>query len=541
MQILILLFVFAKCLMTGSVKNATKSRADELLRPTLTILDYATSRKRENQAILLRDLKIGVNHIDRDQLRRNGLLNPRYPTRMRSLKVIIDGVVEVKSNQPLDLLAPNTILYRLRCTAITEYIGLNPEDNTDDENVEYGDLLKEEWVVLRSFKDFTIFHKFLKSQVNASESSVGTAAKLTGLATTALTLGSSSQNVTKRKTLIPSLNKAVQAGALGATKKCIEKRKEVLNEYLSHLLSQRNFLKRCPELLRFVGANEPFGCEIKLEQGVMIDFTDKLGRCEISKTHLQRSKVAAAPAVGKILNPVRSKTVTDHRGASDVIARAKDENRAGDRRLFQKGRKSPKKSRKKKANKLDPARSTMFASIKARVDHVKLSQVRGSVFELIRSIFDLDGANFFRSQMVSALQTMSIAVTSGHGFKRTLIELHLKYLSSHSVASYIKFIKDLIWPNGVIFTTAAPLTKDESKALAKTSKTLLRESFPDQLTAVLGHEITDNGLDVLHEMLNNRLVLKSMIYMMADTLLLEAFPEMSDILTCSQVFESPND
>jgi hypothetical protein len=38
----------------------------------------------------------------------------------------------VKSNQPLDLLGPNTILYRVRCVAITEYIGLNPEDNTDD-------------------------------------------------------------------------------------------------------------------------------------------------------------------------------------------------------------------------------------------------------------------------------------------------------------------------------------------------------------------------------------------------------------------------
>ena len=129
---MIILIVSIKCLMTGSVKNATTSRVDELLRPTLTILEYATSMKRENQAILSRDLKIGVNHIDIDQLRRNGLLNPRYPTRLGNLKVMIDGVMEVKSNQPLDLLGPNTILYRVRCVAITEYIGLNPEDNTDD-------------------------------------------------------------------------------------------------------------------------------------------------------------------------------------------------------------------------------------------------------------------------------------------------------------------------------------------------------------------------------------------------------------------------
>ena len=48
----------------------------------------------------------------------------------------------------------------------------------------------------------------------------------------------------------------------------------------------------------------------------------------------------------------------------------------------------------------------------------------------------------------------------------------------------------------------------------------------------------ENGLDLFHEMLNNRLFLKSMIYMMADTLLLEAFPEMIDILTCSQVLDN---
>jgi hypothetical protein len=100
--------------------------------------------------------------------------------------------------------------------------------------------------------------------VNTSEYSVGTAAKLTGLATTALTLGSLSQHTAKRKTLVPSLNKAVQAGALGATKKCIEKRKDILNHYLSHLLSRGIFLRRCPELLRFIGAYEPtFGLRSK--------------------------------------------------------------------------------------------------------------------------------------------------------------------------------------------------------------------------------------------------------------------------------------
>eukprot|EP00979_Chaetoceros_neogracilis_P015398 scaffold5876_cov363-Chaetoceros_neogracile.AAC.2 len=118
-------------LMTGSVKNATTSRADELLRPTLTILEYATSRKRENQAIYHRsitqkwDIKSSIS----------------YKTEK------FDGLMEVKSNQPLGLLGPNTFFYRVRCVAITEYIGLNPEDNTDDStDLNYDDLFSSEYV-----------------------------------------------------------------------------------------------------------------------------------------------------------------------------------------------------------------------------------------------------------------------------------------------------------------------------------------------------------------------------------------------------------
>ena len=510
------------------MKNATKSRTDKLLQHTLTLLDYATSKTREKQAILLRDLKLGINHIDRDQLRRSGLLNPRYPTRLRGLKVVVEGAIEVKSNQPLDLLgAPSTILYQLRCIAITEYIGVHSDDNTDDTAVEYGDLLREEWVVLRPFKDFTTLHKFLKSQVNPTESSANTGAKLTGLATAALTLGNLTHAASKRKALIPSLNKAVQAGALGATKKSIEKRKEILNEYLAHLLSQGNLLNRCPELLRFAGAYEPLPDEVQMGRGVIPDFADVLGRCEMSKTHLQHSK-SSVSAAGMPSASATNQRVGSNR-ADTTAAMSSVPNQAS---------RIPRRSRKQSKKYIDPARLAMLASIKSRIDRVKLSQVRGNVFELIRYIFDLDSANFFRSQMVAAVKAMSIAVTSGQGFKRTLLDFHLKYISSRSVASYIKFVKDIIWPSGVIFTSAVPLTPEESKELAKTSRGLLRQSFPDALMTVLGNDITENGLDLFHEMLNNRLVLKSMIYMMTDTLLLEAFPEMSDILTCSQVLDN---
>jgi hypothetical protein len=171
----------------------------------------------------------------------------------------------------------------------------------------------------------------------------------------------------------------------------------------------------------------------------MTDYIDKLGRCEISKSFLQRSKVAPFPAGEIISNSEQRETEPwQFKNAPDVIALAIDDNIASHRRILQKGRKTPTRTRKKKAKKLDPLRSIMLASVKTKVDCVKLSQVIGSVFELICSIFYLDGANFFRSQMVSAMQTMSIAVTSGHGFKHTLMELHLKYHLSSCVIHQVR-------------------------------------------------------------------------------------------------------
>jgi hypothetical protein len=516
--------------MSGSMKNMTKSHSDEISRPSITLLDFATSKKRENQAILLRDLKIGVNHIDREQLRRSGILDPRYPTRLKELKVEVDGVTELKTQQPLDLLGgPSNVLFRLRCIAISEFVGLYKEDITDNCSLDYGDLIKEEWTVLRSFKDFTVLHKFMKTQVNAAESSAGTAAKLTGLATNALTLGSLSQTSSKRKSLIPSLNKAVQAGALGVTKKCIERRKEILNGYLNHLFSHRNLLRRCPELLRFVGAYEPLPEELQIGKALNPNFTDRLGRFHMSKISLRQNTMAE-------MEPeltVQTESLCIKSQISNTSHTAYD---GDDSEKHVKNNQT--KAGKKSAIQYDSKCAAKVASAKSHVDRVKLSQVRGSVFELIRYIFDLDGANFFRSQMISALKTMSIAVTSANGFKQTLIEFHLKYLSSRSIASYVRYVRNLIWPDGVIFASAPALSKQESIELSKESRKILRNVFPDQLSTILGNEITENGIDLLHEMLNNRLILKSMSYMIADTLLLEIFPEMSDVLTCSQVLDA---
>jgi hypothetical protein len=186
------------CIRSGSAKKATKAWMDTYLQMSLFLLEYATSnKKREKQSILLRDLKLGINHIDRDQLRRNGIRNPRYPTKLKYLKIKVEDAVEVKANNVYELLNQNSILYKVRYFAVTEYVGANNEDSIDlrqdGKGPEYGDLFHEEWIVWRSFRDFTSLHKVLKSIVNSSECSASTGAKLVGatigLATAVLTIG----------------------------------------------------------------------------------------------------------------------------------------------------------------------------------------------------------------------------------------------------------------------------------------------------------------------------------------------------------------
>ena len=80
------------------------------------------------------------------------------------------------------------------------------------------------------------------------------------------------------------------------------------------------------------------------------------------------------------------------------------------------------------------------------------------------------------------------------------------------------------------------MNADELLAVKRNSKKMLNKMFPDQLRKVLGRH-TDEGLAMLHEMLQNRLVLKSMAYMLMDLVWVEIFPELSDFVTGAECLE----
>jgi hypothetical protein len=98
------------------------------------------------------------------------------------------------------------------------------------------------------------------------------------------------------------------------------------------------------------------------------------------------------------------------------------------------------------------------------------------------------------------------------------------------VSGWILYFVNMFWPNDVFYKKELLVSEEESTNLKRDSKKMIEKIFPDQLRTVLGKH-TDDGLDMLHEMLQNRMVLKSMAYMILDLVWVELFPELNDFVT----------
>lgn len=557
-----------KCVRAGSARSATKQRTEAYLQPTAKLLEYANSAQREKQSILLRDLKLGINHIDRQQLRRNGLLSPRYPTVIRALSAHVEEAANAKDvGLGMPGMAATTTFYKIRCEAL---VSICEEDVNEGElepfrmeDERLPAVMREEWLIYRSYKDFQTLHKHLKTQVAQTEQSASAGARLVGAATAAFTVGGSGGSNRRRKALIPSLGQASKASTLGvATKKFIQKRMAILNGYLSYMLAPNHLLNRNAEMLIFLGAFYPFPAEAKIGGDFVNNKLDLLGRSMMIRTvyeHTASEESKSEPtAADKGENAAlqltpsrpRSETTDTTQTEATIDSTAQTASNRSNPNLS-----SPSTTRSvvgmDRATEEEAADDTtqvsgktrlkeidMIPAIKAKIDEVPLSQVRSALFELVRYQFDFDNASFFRNRMFSALKTMSFAVASSGEFRKMLYESHTKYISADAIADWIKFGLDLLWPDGMWMQGAPPLTAEERAALALNLKQELPKAFPDQLKSVLGQEIVMGGLDILHEMLQNRLVLKSMIYMMFDMLWLEAFPELHDFLQGAAALES---
>jgi Sorting nexin C terminal len=495
------------------------------LKPGLKLIEYAGSLSRKKQSVLLRDLKLGVNHIDVDQLKRNALLSPRYPTELLELSAAVEDVVESPETKGVEIFGVSNTLFKIKCCAKVTIVAPDEEllvyENYRTDGGTFAETYKEEWVVYRSLKEFQSLHKHMKLQVSATESSGTAGSRLVGAATAAFSVTNASIGRNRqRKMLIPSLAQASKAGALGVTKKIIFKRKEFLDSYLGYLLSPGHLLGRCSELLLFLGASFPLDPNVRVDQTVYTPANDLLGRTEMTRSVLflrpepkseschDDPNFVAQAATGSELSV---DSHDDDNLEEDVDG---DQNRKNDNRDEMK-----------------------IISVRNKIDKVRLPLVRTRIFELLRYQFGFENASFARNRLLAALKTASFAVTSAYEFQKTLYKLHVEHLNSDAVAGLIDMLTNMLWPNGTFFETSQPLSPEEIQAQVDKAKELLHGSFPDQVRAILGSELTRDGLDIFHEMLQNRLVVKSMAYMLFDHLWLDVFPEIGDVLSCGAAID----
>ena len=485
----------------------------------MRLLDFARDRSREKQEKLMRDLKLGINHIDREQLRRNALVSPRYPTVIKNIQVSVERAMpasEASAKLPCE---PKTIVFKIRCVATVELVDDEIPDgmlgaylSPDGKKVL---TYKESWVIYRPFRDFQTLHKHLKTQVAASESSGNAGTRLVGAATAAFTAGGAQTNRSRqRKALIPSLGQAGKAGALGVTHRSVAKRLEILDGYLHHLLSDGHHLGGSPELLMFIGAFYPLAPEVKVGKQPISLLNDPLGRVEMSREVLKFASTTPQPNPNTLATSPR-----DHSESNLSVNSMED---PSDSMLGDDATEDAPKS--EKILMTNPA-------IVGKLDKVPLGKVRSRIFELLSCQFGFENASFLRNRMLSALKTMSYAVTTPGEFRKTLYKAHVEQVSPDAIAFWINYGIDTLWPDGVFFESAPPLTPENRKKAVDKSRELLHNGFPDQLRAVLGKDLTSDGLDVLHEMLQNRMVMKSLFYMLFDLLWEEIFPEMKDVLS----------
>lgn len=495
------------------------------MKPTMKILEHANDRTNERlrESILLRDLKLGVYHIDREQLRRNGLLNPRFPTSICELSASVEGPVQARDVAELassSTVPPASTMYKIRCVATVELVSTE-DDATELESYlcEDGTLAaqyREEWIIYRSMKDFQAFHKHLKSEIANTEATASAGSRLVGAATAAFS--TVSQGRRNRKSLIPSLAQASKTGAIAVTQKAIVKRGELLGEYLDYLLSSGHVINRCMELMLFLGASFPFPSEVHVTKKP-IRLVDPLGRTNFIR-------IVAAQGVKNS----EARRLTMNQNAPPSITRLSS-NLDDSNPIFSAG-----EGENISTEKSDD--SDLIDSILSKVDQVPLSEVRNRLVELVKYQFGFENASFFRSRLLSALETASfVAMTKGSEFRKLLYRVHLQHLSPEAIAALIEKVLDMLWPNGCWLVPRPAFTQEEENALKEGSRQLLHERFPEQIRAILGKDLTRDGLDMLHEMLQNRLVMKSLFYMLFDLLWIEVFPELRDALPCASALD----
>ena len=443
----------------------------------------------------------------------------RKESQLISIKVdVLDSV----QYQTSDILGSTTVEYKLRVRKISQ---LSHESEEPDKH------MLEEWCIFRRFTDFTLLNKHLRSQM--AEQAVGT--KIVQKLPNFITAKPQEEGLP----LLPPLN--TQGKVPGtSSNRFIQRRMSDIQLYLDILVSKNHLLRESYEVMRFLAANEPIPKDVE-NLHLVGGKPDAFGRTELRRNLItctttigEKNTQGISPGAGGNSSWIATgtETFTSGRNASKSINAVGSNDTASLSSSNNSSFKTSSTEQEKSENQYGDKATE--ASLIARISEVKLVTFQKVLFEFVSHTFHLDKATFFRSSVVSAIWRVAFVITgtTSAQFTRNLTNWHLKHITGDSLGGIIRSIRQSLWPNGVWYTPSPSLTKEEKKSLEQESRNVIDKLLPDQVhqvKSVLGDEF-DKGIDTLHEMVQNRVVLKSLLYTLLDLLLLEIFPELKDHL-----------
>jgi sorting nexin-13 len=140
-------------------------------------------------------------------------------------------------------------------------------------------------------------------------------------------------------------------------------------------------------------------------------------------------------------------------------------------------------------------------------------------------VFDLQERNqWLRRQIVAVLRQILKAMF-GDIVNRRIVDYFAAWTAPSTLASYLRSLKDSLWPNGYPAETKAPRDEATKMRTRIAAKVAMFSSLNDELKRVIGSETSRAGLMMLFDMLQHPVLNKRLTIVLLEAVLDTIFAE----------------
>lgn len=157
-----------------------------------------------------------------------------------------------------------------------------------------------------------------------------------------------------------------------------------------------------------------------------------------------------------------------------------------------------------------------------------LQKMEVSLFAALSEVFEFDGIGAVRRHLFSVTRSFIKAFLSASHF-RMLERQVLSLTEPKKLAAGVHALRDYMFPpaNAPAIPPVTEPTADEMRVLRAKCRDALFSSFPSKLVSLMGESACANAALKVHDFLQHEVMVKNLLFSLADELLLHLFPEAS--------------